>query len=104
MLRKASRCALDPDGGKVAKDKDSCNDSWVDDGEVVAVNSADDACEDHVDRGGEEGGRKENEGRLNDKWPQCVSPVDGECSSDISNDLHCCRVSKGSTREGEKAC
>jgi len=49
MLRKASRCALDPDGGKVAKDKDSCNESWVDDGEVVAVNSADDACQDHVD-------------------------------------------------------
>jgi len=49
MLRKASRCALDPDGGKVAENKDSCNDSWVDDGEVVAVNSADDACEDHVD-------------------------------------------------------
>src|SRR6187549_1357845 len=64
--RQAAAGALDVQGDNVSPYKEFCQPCGPDDGEVPGVDAPDNATEGHIDRGGEEGRREEDEETLHD--------------------------------------
>jgi len=87
--QKTSCVSLDRKGENVASDKESRDNPWFDDREVVSINKTDDACEDHVNCRSEKRRRNKDEGGLSDIRPQFSSPVYSERPAAISDDFHC---------------
>lgn len=58
---------LESESDDIARDEDLCDPIDRYHGEMLSVEGADESCEDHVNRGGEEGGRNEDQNRLHDE-------------------------------------
>jgi hypothetical protein len=66
LAQHAAACALNEETEHITKDEKLCHYGWVYDGDVVAIESMDEAPEDGVDGGREEDRCEENEKGLDD--------------------------------------
>lgn len=80
---------LDHEGDDVARDEEEGEALGADEGVGFAVDAADDAAEDHVDGGGEEGWGDEDEDALDDVGDELVGFVSGGYSGSVADCLDC---------------
>lgn len=86
----AAAAGLQEEGEDVAKDKGLCQPRRADEAARGALGDAhDEAAQDHVDRGGEEGRRDEDEDGLYYKGEELVGLVVGYCEAYVSDCLDC---------------
>lgn len=80
---------LHQEGEDVADYEDLCEARGLDRGESGAVEVEDQAAEDHVDRGGEEGGRDEEAEGLDHEEAEVGGVGGGEIAADVACDFDC---------------
>lgn len=80
--------ALDHEGEEVAADEDFGDPGGADEGEVCGIDEENDAPVDHVDCGGVERGREQDEEQLDNIGGEVCGVVDGHETEDVADTHH----------------